>query len=338
MALGDVAGVALHQAHVLGGHAEPVRDERREHRPVRLAGRRGPDPRREAPAVVGGHGPVLLEDPRLAAAALDVAGDPDAEGPRGRVVASPFLLGPPRPRLEQLDAAVEAGLVVAAVVAPAGRGVVGELADQVAAAQLHRVRARRGRQLVDGALHRVRGLRAPRTAVGERRGRRREPRADGRVDLGHRIGLGGRHPGLAGQRRAERVGADVGVDLQVDREEPAVRVRGDADVLVLPTAAGGRREGLGAVLDPAHRDAEPARGRDDREVLRVGRALGAERAARVGDDDADVGGVEVERPGDARREAVRVLVRAVDREPLAVGLDEDRPRLERGGREQLLAQ
>ena len=110
-------------------------------------------------------------------------------------------------------------------------------------------------------------------------------------------------------------------------------------MLVLPAPAGGRGERLGAVLDPAHRDPEAAGGRDDGEVLRVGRALGAERTARVGNDHADVGGVEAERARDARREAVRELVGAVDREaPVRPGLDEDRPRLQRRRREELLAQ
>ena len=83
-----------------------------------------------------------------------------------------------------------------------------------------------------------------------------------------------------------RVGADVGIDERFQREDPALLIGGQPQVLRLAPAVGRPGEGLPAVFDPPNGTAEHQREVGDHHVLRVSLALGSERPTDARDDHA----------------------------------------------------
>jgi len=91
----------------------------------------------------------------LTGGALDVQRDPGAgELPRG---------GSGRAVIEQLERGVQAALVVARVIAQPKRGLMREVADQVASPQLDSIEAELPGGVVDQALQQIGRVRSPRS-------------------------------------------------------------------------------------------------------------------------------------------------------------------------------
>ena len=233
---------------------------------------------------------------------------------------------------------IQGRLVVAGVVRPSGGREVGELADEVAAAQLDRVHPEAAGELVHGALDREGRLRPARAAVGGGRRGAGQDGADPRVHAGGPVGAGRHRAGGARDRGAGvRVGADIGVHQQLVGEQLAIPCGGQPGLLLLTAAArrGGQR--LGAVLGPAHRPAEQPGQVTGEHVLRIRRALGPERAAGHRHHHPHLVGLEPERRGQAIPEPVLGLVRHPDGEPaVVVGAGQDGAGLQRRGDQELL--
>ena len=84
------------------------------------------------------------------------------------------------------------------------------------------------------------------------------------------------------------VGAQVHPDAIAHRQHRAVSPRRDLDVVHLGARVGRAHHVLAAVLGPLHRPARHDGGGGDQQVLRVAVRLGAEAAAHVRGDDADL--------------------------------------------------
>ena len=236
---------------------------------------------------------------RAGADDLGEEGDADAEELAG--LAAPEggeavgLLGAQRLVVDGGQRLLHGGVVVAAVVLPAERRVVGELllADEVLHPELGRVHAELGRQHVDHALDEVGRLGHPeRAAVGDPARRLvgvdavdGEIRHRDVVAAGADVEEAGRELGRVG---AGVEGAVVGGGVAPEAGDPAVLRRGDAPVHGVVAGEAGGHQVLHPVLDPLHRLAGDDRGDDGADVARVDRDLVAEAAADVGGDDADV--------------------------------------------------
>ena len=133
---------------------------------------------------------------------------------------------------------------------------------------------------VDRPLHRERGFRAAGAAIGRVRhlvggG---DPRVDGEVvDL---VGPGQMHRGVVGDAGADRIpGAAIDDEAVAEREDAAVVVEADLDVVDLVARMAGAHEMLAPVLDPAHRPFTSARQERNQQVLGIDVAL-ARRSRR----------------------------------------------------------
>ena len=116
-------------------------------------------------------------------------------------------------------------------------------------------------------------------------------------DLGQRGADGGDVVGAVGHQHRQRrdggreqhvVGADVGDEPHLQPEHVAVALRGEVDVADDVAPVGRRDEGLGAVLDPLDRNAEPLRDGGGDVLLAVDVDLRAEAAADFRRDGADL--------------------------------------------------
>ena len=120
------------------------------------------------------------------------------------------------------------------------------------------------------------------------------------------------------------MGADVGAHVVdeggIDGEQAAVAVRGQGQVPMLFAGVVGGQEVLAAVLDPAHRPAEPARQVGNEEVLGIELAAGAEAAAHVALDEADLVLADVQQVGQHAPVEVRNLGHTPHRHSLATGV------------------
>ena len=241
-----------------------------------------------------GHGKA--QDVHAARARADALGEeaqPDAHvlaalAPLGLLAAQPVVV-------RHVKRQPQRARVVARVVLPAGRAGVGELlgAQQVAHPQLRRVHAEPAGEHVGQPLHQVHRLGdaeragvgdAARRLVGEdpgdlavRRARLVGPGEDVEEARGELGRLGG---------RVER--AVIGEHPGAQPEDRPVGGRGDLAVHVVVAGERGGHQALRAVLHPLHRAPRHHR-RDDRaDVARVNGHLGAEAAAQVGRNDADL--------------------------------------------------
>ncbi len=107
-----------------------------------------------------------------------------------------------------------------------------------------------------------------------------------------------------------RIGTRVLQDAQPIRLDGSVARAPDRELQLGGTAVGHRDHVLAPRLRPAHRALETAREPGDEDLLDA-EQLGAEAAADVRRDDADVGRLEAEAP----RQLVTVLMRRLGREP-----------------------
>ena len=128
-----------------------------------------------------------------------------------------------------------------------------------------------------------------------------------------------------------RIGAAVARELRLDRGNRAVA--GDAEARSMALIAIGRRghEVLATRLDPFHRPPQAARHRGQQDVLGIDVTLGAEAAADVRRDHADLFFGEAQGRGDRGADGERHLGRRPDRQPTvrSLGLDQHAARLDR---------
>ena len=185
-------------------------------------------------------------------------------------------------------------------------------------AQLDGIDAGRARGVVDGALEEVRRLGPAGAAVGT--GRDLVRAGADELDLCGRDPVRAAHQHRGGVRRdggrGDEVGAEVGPQPGAHGEHRPVGVERQLHLGLHAAALVGGEEVLEPVLGPLHRPVERDRGDRDRGHLRCGRALAAERAADVGHDDPDRVVGTVERVGELRERAVRVLGRAPQGQPV----------------------
>ncbi len=113
------------------------------------------------------------------------------------------------------------------------------------------------------------------------------------------VGAGQVDRGVVGDARADRVpGAAIDDVVVADRQDAALVVEADLDIVQLVARMRRGHEMLAPLLDPAHRPAEAAREERDQEILGVGVALAAEPAADIERDDAHALLGEAEGRGD----------------------------------------
>ena len=94
--------------------------------------------------------------------------------------------------------------------------------------------------------------------------------------------------GVVGDAGADRIpGAAIDDKMIAQRQDAAVVVETDLDVVDLVARMAGAQHVLVAVLDPFHRPAEPARQIRDQQIFRIDVALDAKAAADVERDAAD---------------------------------------------------
>src|SRR5690606_32289601 len=179
--------------------------------------------------------------------------------------------------------------VFAGVVDLAGEGLEGELIrlDEVAAANLDRIKAGLVRQEIDDAFDVVGGFRATRAAIGAVATGVRVDADDLVVDRRDVIAAGGHDPRRSTKVEAFRPGALVDVDLDPERRNLAGLVGGSLDVGPLVAAVAGGEHVLGAGFDPFHRTAQFPGDGGDEVVLVVGADLLAEAAADLRRDAAN---------------------------------------------------
>ena len=333
--------VAVQHLDLVRRAAEAIRDDLRERRLVSLAVRRGADERlhgsgreaanrRRVPAARAV--PDRAEDPRGCEPAHLVVGreaDPEllhvAAGTPLRLLAAQRIV------VQYLERAVEIRSVVAGVDREAGGDRRGELLDEVAPPQLDRVDVEPARERVHRPLDRERGLGAAGAAVGVRRGRVGEDaRALERVGVD--VVAARVEPG-AEQRHAGRdqleVRAHRGGQAGADGGDLAVGVRRELDLLPHVAAVDRGEVALAALLGPLDRAAQPARQGQHEHLLRVDVQLGAEAAADVGRDHADLRLGNAEHDRGEHPEDVRDLRRRPQRQLVHDGLREAGARLDR---------
>ena len=212
-------------------------------------------------------------------------------------------------------------VIVARIVFPAERGLIGELLalDEVLHAEVDRVHAELLRHDVHRALDRIGDLgHAERAAIGDAARRLvgvdavdREMRDGKIVGAGDDVGEAGRPFRGVG---AGVEGAVVGEDVNAQRRHPAVARRRDFGRHVIVAGERGRRQILDAVLDPFDRQAGDDRGDGRADIAGIGADLVAEAAADVGRDHVDL---LLRQAGDQRDDGaddVRRLEGAVDRD------------------------
>ena len=119
--------------------------------------------------------------------------------------------------------------------------------------------------------------------------------------------------------------AHVGDAAIAEREDAALPVRRDFEIVDLVAFLAHRHQVLVARLDPAHRAAKLAREVTDHDVLAVERRLDAEAAALIaGGDDPNVGGRKLQEVGERKTLDVGALRRQVEGEPVGIAPDRER--------------
>ena len=250
---------------------------------------------------------------------LDVAADPDPELDDVAAVAALLLVGAQLVVAGVAQALLERAQVVARVVVGAGDGLVREVGDVVAPADLGRVHAELVREQVHRPLDQCGRLRPAGAAVGADRRRVRHDRVPVEVDLRDVVDAA-RHQ--AGEHRHQagvgRVGAAVLDHAHLQPGDLAVAGAADLDLLHLGAAVLHLQHRLRARLDVAHGTAELARQRDGHDLLGVGRDPRAEAAAGRRRDDPQLFRLDSRRTAHAALLDVRALARGPQDEAAGV--------------------
>ena len=350
-ALGRDLGVAVQDLDVLEGDAQPVGDDLAEGRLVALPvrGGAGDDLDRaggEHPdaGVLPAAGAVveLAQHPRRCEPAhLGEGRDPDAELDPVTGLAALLLLGAQLVVAEHLPGPLGGLLVVPGVVLqPSHRGE-GELVgvDPVAPADLDRVLAELGGQLVHQPLDGEGGLGTAGAAVGVGPGLVGQHRlaveavARELVDRVEHEGTEHRHA-TADDRD---VGAEVREQLDLEAGDGAVLLGRQRELLPLVAAVVGGHQRLAAGLGELHRATEPASHREGDHLLRGLLQLPAEAATHVGGDHADLRLRDPGGGGDGEAQDVRHLGGRPDGDLLPGGVHDDGAGLHERGDQPLLA-
>ena len=198
-----------------------------------------------------------------------------------------FLLGPADLVQHPLEggvvvAGVEVGLTLVRHELP-GRERQFGLADQIPAAEFHRVEAEIAGHDVEQAL--AKEVRFEPSGGPKRADRRlaRHQRFDGDGHVADAVGPGEELRGLG--RHHSAVGADIGAHIAVDvaaqAEDDAVARARNLEVAVDLARVIGRHQMLAAILDPFDRAADMARRERDEKILGIELAAHAEAAADV---------------------------------------------------------
>ena len=160
--------------------------------------------------------------------------------------------------------------------------------DHVAQPHLGGLEAELRGNEVDAALHGERGFGAAGAAIGRVRhfvGRGDAARYGDGADLVRPRHV---HGGVIGDAGADRIpGAAIDDKMVAQRQDAAVVVETDFDVVDLVARMARAQHVLVAVLDPFHRPAEPARQIRDQQIFRIDMALDAKTAADIERDAAD---------------------------------------------------
>ena len=160
-------------------------------------------------------------------------------------------------------------------------------ADHVAAAHFGRLQPQGSRHEVDRALHREGGFRAAGATIGGVRDLVGDDDPARRRQILDLVRPGQMDGGVVGDPRADRVPGPAIDDVVVaQRQDPAVVVKGDLDIVQLVARVGGAHHVLAPVLDPAHRAAELAREKGDEQVFGIDMPLAAKPAADIERDAA----------------------------------------------------
>ena len=224
--------------------------------------------------------------------ALDEGGEADARQP---LVVARFPASGAVPRvIDGVCGHLERLQIVAAVVdGPARRGPGQVLRPQhVPPPERQRVDLQTARQPVDQDLQGEVDLRLAVAAIG----------ADGRLvgerdtaldrRIGHLVGAGEDDAGELGRAEGRVPGAEVRGVLVGDRDDTAIGLRADADVVDGLARVGAGAEELQAVLDPLDRPPERHRVQHRQHVFGIEAELHAEAAADIGGDNANAPLVE----------------------------------------------
>ena len=252
-----------------------------------------------------------------------------------------LLLGPQLVVAEHLLGPGGRGLVVAGVVLQPGHRGERELLvlDPVLLADLERVDADLGGQLVHDPLDAVRRLGPAGAAVGVGPGLVGEHRLAGEVvgrELVDRVEHErAQHRHAAADDRDVR--AEVGEQLDLEAGDRAVLLGRQGQLLPLVAAVVAAEQGLRAGLGVLHRLADPAADRPGDPLLRGGLELAAEAAADVGGDHPDLGLGHAGRRGQREPQDVRDLGGRPHRELLTGRVDHDRAGLHERRDQPLLA-
>ena len=212
--------------------------------------------------------------------------------------------------------------------------------DPVLLAQLQRLATQLGRQLVHDPLDGERGLRPAGATVGVGGGLGGEHVRAGepvRRELVDRVEHE-RAEDRDARRHQAQVGTHVGEQVHVQREDGAVPLGRDRDVLDLVAAVVGREQRLRAGLGPLDRLAQLHRRGEDEDLLGGDLQLPAEPAADVRRDDAQLVLGHAGGGGRQGLEDVRDLGRRPHGQLLAGGIDDHGARLHERRDEPLLAE
>ena len=136
----------------------------------------------------------------------------------------------------------------------------------------------------------------------------------------------------AASGREAGIGADIGEDIGLERDEPAVVVEDAFQFDPLIAAVKSRDEIVAAILDPGDAVPQSARQPDQHDIFRRQRHFLAEAAADIRSDHAQIGFGKAENVGNRGARQMRHLRRAGQRDAARGGIECRVPgaRFERG--------
>ena len=328
---------------VVPGGAELGGDDLRQRGRVALPLRRHADVDVDLAARIDPHGRALIG---AQARPLGVAGETDADPAH---TARACLL-PPAPLVvrQERERLLEGRGEIAGIVGDGHAVFVGEAgpvrhlggAYEVAAADLGRVEAEPARADVHQALHHEHRLGPSGRAIRRVESFRGDHAGAGVAVVRHAVRPGHMVDRVRGEAVAlKRIGADVGDERAVDRDDRAVAREPDAHVVILLAVVAHAREVLATALDPLDGSPEPVRRGRDQDLFGIDRALGAEATAHVRHDYTHFLDRQAQRRGDHVAQGVRALGRRRHHEcaGATIPIREHAPRLDRHGAEPRVA-